>query len=266
MTGINETGSEVIMRIGLMVVVVSGVMVAAVSPSSAQMVTPLASAPAPRTAGGFTLGIGPQMPTEVTKEGWCVATATPATSTDPSQAEAAAHAACRDTLIPKRPVPLLQTPGSFFVGYAVGSKGSQFVYGPQVGIGAAVLFPLRRPSLQWRIAPALGAEGADRAWTFSLPSEMSFAADLAISLTANLASFTFPNAASATGAPSATTGTTQPTFNAAFYMAPQVGWEWWDETAKRVMFSVGVMAGYINTQATGAAFAVGLQPGLVAQF
>lgn len=32
------------------------------------------------------------------------------------------------------------------------------------------------------------------------------------------------------------------------------------------MFSLGVMAGYINTDATGAAFAVGLQPGLVAQF
>jgi hypothetical protein len=253
------------MRIGLMVVVVVGGLVAA-STSFAQMVTPLASAPAPRTAGGLTLGIAPQMPTEVTKEGWCVATATPATPTDPGQAEVAAHRACLDTLIPKRPVPLLQTPGSFFVGYAVGSKASQFVYGPQVGIGAAVLFPLRRPSLQWRLAPALGADGADRAWTFSLPSEMSIAADLAVSLTANLASFTFPNAPSGTTASSATTGATEPTFNAAFYVAPQVGWEWWDETAKRVMFSVGVMAGYINTQATGAAFAVGLQPGLVAQF
>ena len=186
--------------------VVAGVVLATASVSFAQMVTPLAlaPAPAPRSAGATLPGITPQMPTEVTKEGWCVATATPSTPPDPSQAEVMAHGACLDTLIPKRPVPLLQTPGSFFVGYAVGSKSSQFVYGPQVGIGAAVLFPVRRPALQWRIAPAQGADGAARAWTFSLPSEMSFAADLAISLTANLASFTFPNAPSGTA--SATTG------------------------------------------------------------
>jgi hypothetical protein len=55
-------------------------------------------------------------------------------------------------------------------------------------------------------------------------------------------------------------------FNASLYVAPQFGWAWWDGGAKRVMFSVGVMSGYINTEATGKGIVLGIQPGLVAQF
>jgi hypothetical protein len=213
------------------------------------------------TPGTTPAGVLPTMRTDLSKEGWCIATEDSSTPTDADQAEIAAHQACLETLIPARPVPVLQTPGSFLVGYAIG-KSSQFVYGPQVGVGAAVLFPLHRPSLKYRLAPA--PSGA-RTWTFSYPDQMRLAADLAFSLSANLAGFTFPNASQAGGATGAT-ATTQQAFNIGMYLAPQIGWEWWDGTAKRVMFSLGILAGYLNTQATGSAFIVGLQPGLVAQF
>ena len=206
------------------------------------------------------------MGTGLDKNGGCVATTDQFSPPDYASAENAAHMACLNTLIPKRPVPVLQTPGSFFAGYAWGSKSKQFIYGPQVGVGAAILVPLHRPSL------VLTAVNFDRnnpviptgsTFTFKLPDSMTFAAALAFSLNANLAAFTFPNApASVT-----TSGTTQASVNVGIYVAPQLGWEWWDTTgAKSVMFSLGVLAGYINTDATGGAFTIGIQPGLVAQF
>ena len=64
-----------------------------------------------------------------------------------------------------------------------------------------------------------------------------------------------------------TCGTTQATFNAGVYVAPEIGVTWWDNgDVKSVMLSVGIMAGYINTDATGAAFVLGVQLGLIAKF
>jgi hypothetical protein len=92
---------------------------------------------------------------------------------------------------------------------------------------------------------------------------MTWATDIAVLLDANFASFTFPNTPSA----SSDVGTTQQTFNVGVYVAPQFGWEWWDNgNAKSVIFFLGIAAGYINTTATGPAFALGVQPGLAAQF
>jgi hypothetical protein len=179
------------------------------SSARAQVTTLGADAPQPKsdTSSEESAGVSPTMPTEITKEGWCVATANTESPSDATEAQQAAHQACLDTLIHRRPVPLVQTPGSFFVGYVWGEKSKQFVYGPQVGLGVAVLFPLHRPRLKYQLAPATSATGTARKWQFSLPTDMAFAADIAVSLNANLASFTFPNAPSETD--STDTGTTQ---------------------------------------------------------
>lgn len=172
------------------------------------------------------------------------------------------RAKCLNKLIKRVPSPLLQTPGAFFVGYAWGSKSKQFVYGPQVGIGAAILFPVRRPVLKYLGQLDYDALQAGR--VFVLPEDMSFTLDLAVSLNANLAAFTFPNASDAdTG----DAGDTQQAFNAGVYLAPQFGGVWWaDGAQKRVAFALGILAGYLNTEATGGAFVLGLQPALIAQF
>lgn len=251
-------------------ILITSTMVLPPSGARAQLTT-LAHAPEPAPAGHAGVGVLPRMPTELTKEGWCAAEANGTTPSDPLQAQMAAHKACLDTLIPKRPVPVLQTPGSFFAGYAWGSKSNQFVYGPQVGIGAAVLVPLRRPSLKYILAPSVGASGTARRWVFALPPDMTFAADIVVSLSANLAAFRFPNADVATPddtpRPSeAADGKSQHGVNTSLYFGPQAGWQWWDGGAKRVMFSLGLMAGHIDTAATGSAFVLGVQPGVVAQF
>jgi hypothetical protein len=206
------------------------------------------------------------MGTQLGQNGTCVATTDANSPKTYNEGENAAHEACLDTLLPKRPIPLVQTPGAFFVGYAWGSSSKQFVYGPQVGIGAAILFPLHRPSLtlEATTAPPNTALPASSTFTFSLPKDMTCASALAVSLNADFASFTFPNA---TTAQVGTSGSTQQTFNVGIYLGPQFGWQWWEAgSVKSVMFSLGLLAGYINTQATGAAFVLGIQPGLVAQF
>lgn len=219
---------------------------------------PATSAPLP--------GVTPSMGTTISDTGGCIAKTDQFTPTDYASAEIAAHAACLDTLIPKRIVPVLQTPGSFFIGVAI-NKSPQFVYGPQVGAGVALLFPLHRPVLTPSAFSAVpGAPvPVGSTFAFELPSAMTFASSLAVSLTANFAAFTFPNAPTTFAA----TGTTQTGFNAGFYVAPQFGWEWWDKVTHKtssVMFSLGFMAGYIRTDATGGALALGVQPALAAQF
>jgi hypothetical protein len=204
----------------------------------------------------------PRPQTHVDDNGYCVVD-------NASLSDDVARQACTDLLIPRRPVLSLQTPGAFFVGYAWGTKSSQFVYGPQVGIGGAVVFPLVRPSLIFQEGPS-----GDHGQTFSLPDQFSFTLDLAASLNANLGSFTIPNAPGSSGMmptssppPPAASGTTQQAFNASIYIAPQIGGVWWDDgRERRVGLSLGLVAGYINTDATGAGFVLGFQPALVAQF
>jgi hypothetical protein len=224
---------------------------------------PDAPEPQPASAAAAAPGVIPTMGTQIGKDGSCVATTDRFSPTDYASTQSAAHAACLDTLIPSRPVPVLQTPGSFFAGYAWG-KSNQWIYGPQVGLGAALLIPLHRPSLKLTaITAGPGAQVPEGSqFTYTLPPAMTFASSLAVSLNANLAAFSFPNAPSSV----TSSGTTQTAFNAGFYLAPQFGWEWWNGTAQSVMFSIGVVAGYINTVATGSAFALGIQPGIVAQF
>lgn len=249
----------------LWTLILSGVVAGGPSVAQAAVVNVLSDAPKAQLATPGGPGVTPRMGTSLAADGSCVATTDGWTPGTYGAAEVAAHQACLDTLLPKRPVPVLQTPGSFFVGYAWGGNSKQWVYGPQVGVGGAVLIPWRRPSLKLKATSASGGGDvpAGTTFTFTLPSDMSFAAALAISFNANLAAFTFPNAAASTTAQ----GTTQQGFNAGVYAAPQVGWMWWDGgNAKSVMFSLGIMAGYIKTDATGSAFAIGLQPGLVAQF
>jgi hypothetical protein len=196
--------------------------------------------------------------------GVCVATTDVFSPLKYNDAEIAAHQACLDTLEPSRPVPVVQTPGSFFVGYAIG-KSSQFVYGPQIGIGAAIIFPLHRPSLILTATSVTGTNPVKPGDTFQfkLPDAMTWATDITVSLDANFAAFTFPNSSD----PTASGSSAQQAFNVGLYVAPQFGWEWWDNgNARSVMFSLGILAGYINTKATGPACALGFQPGLAAQF
>jgi hypothetical protein len=210
-------------------------------------------------------GVLPTMATTNPTNVTCVATTDQFTPPTYADAEKAAASACQKSLDPSRPVPVIQTPGSFFAGYAFG-KSSQFVYGPQVGIGAAILFPLHQPSLTLTATTVNPATPVIAAQTFSfaLPTSMTWSTDLAVSLDANFASFTFPNS----GTASASGSGAQQTFNVGIFLAPQFGWQWWDSSGsvKSVMFSLGVLAGYINTTATGPAFALGVQPGLAAQF
>jgi hypothetical protein len=184
--------------------------------------------------------------------------------------EVFAFAACEDTLIPRRITPVTQTPGTFFLGWAWGAKtpkSGTFVYGPQVGVETAFLLPIRRPEVVYVSTNSLNgnARGVDRTWSYATPKSIqlrNYSFSLAFSLNANLAAFSFPNAAGPSG-----TASNQPGFNAGAMIGPQLGWQWWEGgTPKSVMFSFGVLFGYLNTSATGSGFAVGLQPGLVAQF
>lgn len=214
--------------------------------------------PAWAIVGATTLDTGTSPPgalqTELTGDGWCQVTTT---------SEGLGRAACRDRLLPRRPIIALETPGAFFVGYAFG-KNSQLVYGPQVGVAGAILFPIRRPFLE--LGPSV-----DGKLQFRLPTSMSFTFDLAASISVNLASFTFPNSASQPQTDIevdlGSGGATEPTFNAGLYLAPQIGAAWWEDgKGRRVALALGLVLGYINTQATGPAFVLGGQPAIVAQF
>jgi len=164
--------------------------------------------------------------------------------------------ACKERLLPRRPIPVLETPGSFFVGYAWGKKSKQFVYGPQVGLSGSILIPIRRPRLE------RGPDPSADEMLFHPPRSMSFTFDFALSLNANLAGFTFPydEGNSSTN--------TQAGFNAGIYLGPQLGGAWWSDDGRghRVAIVLGLLFGYLNTEATGSGVVLGFQPGLVAQF
>jgi len=249
-----------------LVSVATSVVILVVSSSAFAVITGVGDAPErqPSATTPSVPGVIPPMQTDIDKNGECVATTDANSPSDYNSAEIAAHASCLNTLIPKRPVPFLQTPGNFFVGYIWGKKSSQVVYGPQIGFGAAILFPLHRPNLLLKTISAgpAGPIPPGSHFTFKLPDSMTWTTAIAVSFDANLAAFTFPNASTADTA----SGKTQSAFNAGLAIAPQFGWEWWDGGAKSVMVSMGVLLGYVNTDATGAGFTIGVQPGIVAQF
>lgn len=177
------------------------------------------------------------------------------TAAAPNSDVEATRSACLDALIPRTARFSIETPGAFFVGYAVG-KNSQAVYGPAVGIMGAIGVPLVRPSLEWR-RPQTGPD------YFRLPQGLSFTMDFVFSFGVNLGAFIFPNA------PMSPSGQTQAGLNLGGYAALQLGAASFAEgstTPRRFAISLGVLAGYINTDATGSAFVIGFQPALVVNF
>jgi hypothetical protein len=56
-------------------------------------------------------------------------------------------------------------------------------------------------------------------------------------------------------------------FSAGVFLAPQFGIAWYDhKVEKRVMLSLGIVGGYLNTETLGNAFLLGFQPAIAAQF
>lgn len=167
---------------------------------------------------------------------------------------------CKNLLLPRRATSVTVTPGAFFLGYAWGSKSNQFVYGPQVSVSAAYQVPFHRPNLD-KVDDPTGKQ-----LIYALPTSMSYTFDMVFSFQTALAAFTFPNASSSTLGNS---GSTQQGYNIGVYVAPELGWQWWSDdrkTPSKLVFTIGIMAGLINTTATGSAFALGLQPAISTQF
>lgn len=167
-----------------------------------------------------------------------------------------ARRVCLDRLLPRNPTAITLTPGAFMIGYAWGFRSKQFLYGPQVAISTAYQIPIRRPLLDTLKADA-------SSYTFGLPTSATWTVDLVVSLNTALGSYSFPNADSSKDP------TTQQTYNIGGYIAGELGWRWWSDdlrTAHRWAVSMGLMAGMIDTSVTGRAFALGVQPSIVAQF
>jgi hypothetical protein len=205
--------------------------------------------------GMSALGEGPVV-VQGTREGSdkCTVPAFSGEKKDYDKEIATGAAACLKALFPTVPIVLVGTPGAFFIGRVWGSS-TQWVYGPQVGVSGVIQIPLVRPGLD-----LVGVD--DKKWSYQLPREMSFVLSLDVSLSANLAAFSFPQGTTASG-----TSTTQSTPNIGVYIGPEFGWRWWNEKGNGGYFGfqLGLLAGYVDTQATGSGFALGIQPAIVFQ-
>jgi len=160
---------------------------------------------------------------------------------------------CRRLLLPRRPVISVQTPGSFIIGKAWGKDGNAVVFGPAVGLGVTVGYPLVTSSLQ----KVSGNNGL--AW--QLPTDAQFVANMNFALSGNLVGLTID-------VDDETVDDSQMGFTAGAFVGPEFGLAWFDgNAAQRTVLAIGVVGAYLGqVDGLGPAFLLGVQPSLIVDF
>ena len=212
------------------------------------------AAPMPLGGGGIDYSDYPPMVVELDDTGACVTDLAEAKLTNEKESLRYSNE-CAKLFLPMKPA--IATPGSLFIGAALGNKDKKFIIAPAVNISLGAAIPIYRPNL----TPSI----VDGNVVFRLPRTTRFYMDFIVSANAAIEGVLYPGTEDDKGDTASTFS-----WSTGVYTGLELGGVTFTKQGtveRKVAFLLGVLMGYMGqSDIVGDAFIVGAQPAIVMQF